>query len=61
MTGCWLSHTQLHLQIMDEFNGGFDGPVLILEDDIRIETKAIETINRVINTLPDTWELFAVG
>ena len=46
---------------MDEFNGGFDGPVLILEDDIRIETKAIETINRVINTLPDSWELFAVG
>lgn len=40
---------------------GIDGPVLFLEDDIRIEEHAVETINAMINTLPDTWELLAVG
>lgn len=46
---------------MDDIKNGIDGPILILEDDIRIESGAIKTINAMINLLPNTWEMLAVG
>lgn len=46
---------------MEDAKKGIDGPVLVLEDDIKILDNALEVINDVINTLPPSWELLAVG
>lgn len=51
----------MHLKLLDDSERGIDGPVLILEDDIEFLPGALSTINDAINTLPSSWELFAVG
>ncbi len=60
--GCWQSHLQVYLTIVDRARTtGRDGPVLILEDDVLLDADLPFLVKQAMDTLPDDWEFFAIG
>lgn len=60
--GCWQSHLQVMLRIVDEAKrSNDDGPVLILEDDVIIDADMPFLVKQAADTLPSNWEYFAIG
>lgn len=62
--GCWQSHVQVLLNLIQDVEEGKapDGPVLILEDDITWpESFGREGLLKHLTELPDNWELMAYG
>ena len=59
---CWLSHMQVYMDVVRQAAAGnHSGPVLILEDDLVIETDLRHRLEAVMSTLPHDWELVFVG
>lgn len=60
--GCWQSHLQVMLGIVDEARqSNDDGPVLILEDDVIIDADMPFLVKQAADSLPSDWEYFAIG
>lgn len=54
--GCWQSHLQLMLSIMDKDITSNDGPFLILEDDVEIDASMINFLSSsFLEKLPPDW------
>ena len=62
LVGTWQSHLQIYFLIRDKvLETGIDGPVLILEDDIRMERRLPYAVKENLELLPSDWDLFFIG
>jgi GR25 family glycosyltransferase involved in LPS biosynthesis len=58
-TGCWQSHLQIYMQIMNGTASYLPGPYLILEDDVNISSRVTEILSYeyLYKYLPYDWEM----
>lgn len=58
-TGCWQSHLQIYMQIVNGSAVGLPGPFLILEDDVNISSRIVEILSYeyLYQYLPYDWEM----
>lgn len=58
-TGCWQSHLQIYLNIMNGTASHLPGPFLILEDDVNVSSRIVEILSYeyLYKYLPYDWEM----
>lgn len=52
--GCYASHLQICRMVAD---GSLPSPLLVLEDDVALNPRFAETIQALINALPEAWDI----
>jgi GR25 family glycosyltransferase involved in LPS biosynthesis len=56
--GCYLSHLTLFKQLLDDNSCDM---YLMLEDDIKIDRRALKRIGEALNEIPDDWDMLLIG